>query len=147
MDIDCPKCQAVIEVYSEDLPELACDSCDYTCPECSAVFQIGWYAEAEVRSVEPEKPAIKSSTFSQLGIESLPDGKLLCDCVGWCFAKDCSGRCYIYSVQPNYSALTHRWAVANPSSEYINLGCSTDHSELVTSTPYQDCLFLITGVE
>ncbi len=53
MDLECPLCLQINEVESEDLPEKACDSVQYCCPneECEGEMTIGWYAEVEVRSV------------------------------------------------------------------------------------------------
>lgn len=49
MKINCPKCDAEIEIDSEQLPDCACDDADCTCPECDYDFKYGWYATLEVR--------------------------------------------------------------------------------------------------
>ena len=49
MYIECPKCDEVNDLDSDDLPANACDSTDYKCVKCKHVFQIGWCAEAELR--------------------------------------------------------------------------------------------------
>jgi len=54
MNIDCPYCDKNMELDGEDLPERACDDEDFMCRHCENVFQIGWYATAEVRSMDVE---------------------------------------------------------------------------------------------
>ena len=49
MNIECPECEYDNELGSEDLPNRACDSCDFECVNCQNEFSIGWRAEAELR--------------------------------------------------------------------------------------------------
>jgi hypothetical protein len=48
MLIECPQCNVDIDV-TDKLPERACDENEIEC-SCGAIFEIGWYATAEVRS-------------------------------------------------------------------------------------------------
>lgn len=49
MEIECPECEFFSEVETEDLPDRACDSKEFECGDCGHPFQIGWYAEVELR--------------------------------------------------------------------------------------------------
>lgn len=49
MDIDCPECGYNIEFDTGDLPERACDETEIECGTCRHLFNVGWYATAELR--------------------------------------------------------------------------------------------------
>lgn len=49
MDIECPLCKKKQEIDDEDLPDNVCDDASYECKHCEHIFNIGWYATAEVR--------------------------------------------------------------------------------------------------
>ena len=51
MQIECPKCDKVIDLDNEDLSSYACDSVDIECTngDCDEVLSVGWYATAELR--------------------------------------------------------------------------------------------------
>jgi len=49
MNIECPKCEFDNELDCDDLPNHACDSCEFECKNCEHEFLIGWTAEAELR--------------------------------------------------------------------------------------------------
>ncbi len=54
MDIDCPECNKNHELDCDDLPDNACDSKEFECDTgdggCGFSFEVGWRAEAEIRS-------------------------------------------------------------------------------------------------
>jgi hypothetical protein len=51
MEIECPKCDTLIEFDTDELPDYACDSTEITCKneKCEHEFLVGWYATAELR--------------------------------------------------------------------------------------------------
>ena len=49
MEIECPKCDTLIEFDSGELPERACDDAEVSCEKCEYEFLVGWYATAEIR--------------------------------------------------------------------------------------------------
>ena len=49
MEIECPKCDTLIEFDSGELPDRACDDEEITCEKCNHEFLVGWYATAELR--------------------------------------------------------------------------------------------------
>jgi len=49
MEIECPKCETINEVDGDDLPDRACDSEEFECRSCEHTFDIGWFAEVEIR--------------------------------------------------------------------------------------------------
>jgi len=50
MEIECPNCNNLCQIDSEDLSPDTNDSEGYECNYCGHVFEIGWYAEAGLRS-------------------------------------------------------------------------------------------------
>jgi Zn finger protein HypA/HybF involved in hydrogenase expression len=52
--LECPSCDAQIEIDGEILPGRACDEVGFDCPHCDQEMKIGWRAEVEVRSVTVE---------------------------------------------------------------------------------------------
>ena len=49
MELECPECNKLLDISTEDLPECCCDSTDHICPHCDHEFKLGWYAELEIR--------------------------------------------------------------------------------------------------
>ena len=49
MNIECPNCKKVMELDEDDLSSRACDEVEIECHNCDDVFNVGWYATAELR--------------------------------------------------------------------------------------------------
>jgi len=47
--IECPYCGNEQEINREFLPELSCDKEEFECSICGEYFDVGWYAEIELR--------------------------------------------------------------------------------------------------
>lgn len=52
IEFDCPSCDCICEVETEDLPEHAIDSFDYECDGCGVVMQLGWEPAIEIRAIQ-----------------------------------------------------------------------------------------------
>ena len=48
-EVDCPHCQKVIGIDSDQLPDKACDDEVIECHHCEKDITFGWYAEIELR--------------------------------------------------------------------------------------------------
>ena len=51
-NIECPYCLKDQEVDGADLSSHACDNTDYECNDCGEVFEVGWYANIELRDYD-----------------------------------------------------------------------------------------------
>ena len=47
-EVECPECKHEQDV-TDSLPDTASEEGEHTCTNCDHVFDVGWYAMAEVR--------------------------------------------------------------------------------------------------
>lgn len=44
----CECCNHKMTIHGDDLSSHACDTVDFECVECGAVYNLGWYAEIDI---------------------------------------------------------------------------------------------------